>query len=448
MLENLKHEKGWFWILPFAFILIFLLGVKIFWSALGISFTIFYMLRVVDQMGKKIPILDLMTAMAALQWIVGPYIDYHNGITHYKYHMYVPEAQYMAYAVPSIIAFRIGTLFFKDYSNLDEIGQRVNKLLDYPKLPYLLIIGGLLIPYLNAFIPASLRFVFFLLANIKYVGAIYLLYSGKPNRWPVFIAIMIATALASIASGMFHDLLLWAMLTFTFIARELHLSYYTKIAITVLGMFVAITIQSVKHEYRGMLQNGYGGNKVALFTGLAMDNWSNGRIITPSSDEDMNTRLNQGWIISAVIKNVPKKQPYANGSTITEGIEAALLPRFLAPNKKKAGGRENFIKFTGLPLGEHTSMGISLAGEGYANYGRWGGILFMFIWGLFIGWFWKKLGNMSTIYPTLLIWSPILFLQVIKAETEFVVVLNHLIKSSVLIFGLFWFINRQWGIRI
>ena len=259
---------------------------------------------------------------------------------------------------------------------------------------------------------------------------------------------MSLTALASIASGMFHDLLLWAMLTFTFVARELKLSLGPKITIALLAMFLAMTIQSVKHEYRSLLKNGYAGNKVSLFMGLATQQWSNGSIITPAADEDMNARLNQGWIISAVMKNVPNREPFAGGATISEGITASLLPRFLAPNKKKAGGRENFSKFTGLPLAENTSMGISLAGEGYANYGRWGGVLFMFCWGIFIGWFWKKLSHWSNIYPTLLIWSPILFLQVIKAETEFVVVLNHLVKASVLVFGLLWFIKRQWGIRI
>jgi hypothetical protein len=448
MLKNLQQEKGIFWIVPAALLMNLVFGIQ-GWTAIGLTFTGFYILQVIRKMGNTIPIIDLMTGLAALQWIVGPYIDYHNELNHYKYYMYVPEEQYMAYVVPALIAFRLGTLFFSDHSNLEDIGHKVNRLLSqYPKLPYYLVASGLLIPFLNSFVPPALRFVFFLLANIKYVGIIYLLFSGRPNRWPVFMGVMTVTALASIASGMFHDLLLWAMLTFTFVARELKLSMLSKIIVSVLAIFLAITIQSVKHEYRTIIQKGYQGNKVALFTGLAMDNWRSGRIVTPTNDEDMNARLNQGWIISAVMKQVPQYEPYAGGSTIIEGVEAALLPRFLAPNKKKAGGRENFMKYTGLLLGENTSMGISLAGEGYANYGSYGGILFMFAWGLFIGWFWQKLFSLSAFYPTLLIWSPILFLQVIKAETEFVVVLNHLTKSSVLVFGLLWIVKQQWRIRI
>ncbi len=437
-------------ILSVIFSLLFLVGGSYFWSAIGLGVAFYFFIKVIQDMGHRIPIIDLMTAMAALQWIVGPFIEYHNDITHYKYHMYVDEETYMSFMVPAVILFRLGTLIYKDIINLEELGTRVNHLLaNHPRLPYALIVAGLIIPYLSPLLPSALGFVFFLLSNMKYIGAIYLIFSQRNDRWLVFGITMALTAIASLAAGMFHDLLLWAMLTFTFVSRELGLSFKTKMAFAVAGVFFGITIQSVKSQYREIVWNqGYAGNKVALFVSLATSQWVSGTIFTPTDETNMNVRLNQGWIISAIMYHVPAKQPFVNGATITEGIESSLLPRFLAPNKKKAGGQDNFRKFTGLELGDNTSMGISLVGEGWANYGYWGGLLFMFIWGAFISWFWHKLISMSDYYPTLLIWSPILFLQVIKAETEFVVVLNHLLKSAVLIFGLLWFIRKQWGIRI
>jgi hypothetical protein len=365
--------------------------------------------------------------------------------------MYVDEATYMSFVVPAVLLFRLGTYIYKDKVSLNDIGERVKVLLmNYPRLPYVLIVLGLLMPYFSNFLPASLGFVFFILSNIKYIGIIYLIFSDRDNKWPIFIGMMTFTAIASIAAGMFHDLLLWAMLTFTFVSRELRLSFFRKILFAVIGVFLAITIQSVKMQYREIVwKQHYQGNKLGLFIGLASAQWQSGSIFTPSSESDMNVRLNQGWIISAIMNNVPQNIPFASGSTIKEGIVSSLLPRFLAPNKKKAGGQENFEIYTGLPLGRNTSMGISLIGEGWANYGYWGGLLFMFLWGLFISWFWHKLINLSnSYYPTLMVWSPILFLQVVKAETEFVVVLNHLIKASMLVFGLLWFIRKQWGVRV
>ena len=420
------------------------------WSAFGLSLSVYYTYKLVRDMGKTIPILDLMIVMAALQWIVGAYIEYNNDVTHYKYKMYVDEQTYMSYIVPAVFAFGIGINIFKNNFNLNEIGLRAATLLkSNPKLPYILIVVGLTAPFLVGLFPNSLRFIFFIIANIKYIGVIYLLFSGNSNRWLIFGIIFSLTAASSIASGMFHDLLLWAMLFFTFVTHILKMKMPLKIAVFIVGIITATTIQSVKHEYRAIVWGGkYSGNKVALFANLAINQWRTGGIVTPSSDEDVNVRLNQGWIISAILKHVPEKESYASGGTVIDAIYASIVPRIIDKNKPIAGGQENFRKYTGLELGEGTSMGISLAGEGYANFGRMGGVIFMFVWGLFISWFWKKLIDLSIYYPTLLIWSPILFLQVVKAETELVVVLNHLIKSAVLVFTLLWAIKKYIGIRI
>lgn len=421
-----------------------------FWSAIGLAFTFYSTILLIQQMGETIPIPNLMVTLAALQWILGPFIDYHNEATHYKYKMYVDEETYMSFIVPGVLLFKLGISLFPMTTNLEELGQRVRKILEEnPKLPYALIILGFVLPYLSGLLPSALGFVFFLLGNMKYIGVIYLLFSSSPNRWFIFWGTMTFTAIVSIGFGMFHDLLLWAMLTFTFVAYELKMSFITKLTLAVVGIFFAMTIQSVKGEYRDIVWSGvYTGNKTMLFLTLAADGWRTGSIVNPSSEVDMNVRLNQGWIISAIMNHMPDKEPFANGASITESLYASFVPRLLDPNKKAAGGRENFRKYTGLQIGENTSMGISLAGEGYANYGRGGGMAFLFLWGLLIGWFWKKLDKLSISSPTLLIWSPILFLQVIKAETEFAVVFNHLVKASMLVFFVLYAIRRWYKIRL
>jgi hypothetical protein len=157
---------------------------------------------------------------------------------------------------------------------------------------------------------------------------------------------------------------------------------------------------------------------------------------------EMNTRLNQGWIISAIIDNVPQNEPYANGETIVEALSASFVPRFLAPEKKIAGGRENFERFTGLPLGQNTSMGTSVIGEAYANFGAFGSWVFMFFWGLFLAGIFNLLVRYGKKEPLIYVFLPLIFLQVVKAETELYVVLNHFLKSIVLVFVLLWFFKR------
>jgi hypothetical protein len=184
-----------------------------------------------------------------------------------------------------------------------------------------------------------------------------------------------------------------------------------------------------------------------VFFELINDRITNfGRLVT--DDEymsEMNVRLNQGWIISAIIENVPSIEPYANGETIIEAISGSLLPRFLVPDKKMAGGQENFERFTGLPLGPTTSMGTSVIGEAYANFGPMGSWIFMFLWGMFLSLGFNKLVSYGNKNPLIYVFLPLIFLQVVKAETELYVVLNHFLKSLILVFGLLWVFKKYLG---
>lgn len=420
------------------------------WSAIGLVTTVLLFLDFTRKSGDTIPIPELMVLLAALQWIVGPYIDYHNEFEHYKYKMYVSEEVYMSFAVPVVLAFKVGLSFFKQDVQLVYLKASIKALLSqHPYFPYTLVAIGILAPFARQLFPPGLAFVFFLFGQVKYIGALYFILSGHPNRWYIFSGLMIISALGSIASGMFHDLLLWSVLTMSFVFHELKSSFWSKLTILIFGGLFIVTIQSVKHQYR-ILSPSVAGSiaKTGLFIKLASEEWKEGKITNPADDSEINVRLNQGWIISKVMANVPEYEPYADGQTILDALEAAFLPRIIAPSKKTAGGVENFKKYTGLPIGEHTSMGISLAGEGWANFGYYGGIFFIFLWGVFISWFWNKLSDWSEFFPTLLVWSPILFLQTVKAETELVVVLNHLIKASIVVFALLYYFQRYRKIRI
>jgi hypothetical protein len=441
-----------YWIIAtISVILSLLLWISgmLFWTSVGLGFTLYVFLKLMSDMGKTIPVIELMASLAALQWILGPVIEYNKSFHHYKYFMYVEEARYMAFVVPALLAFWAGSRIFRARSTLDGINAEVRDLLDeYPFFPYVIIAIGILVPYLAQLFPASMGFVFFLLSTLKYIGVIYLIQSDSPFRWLIFWGLMLLTVVTSVETAMFHDLLLWAMLLFTFLSREWKLKMPGKMAFAVIGILLAITIQGVKLEYRyAIRQGGYPGSRTGLFLNLVTDEWRTGEIFMPSFEVDMNVRLNQGWIISSVMYNVPRFEPYARGNTIREGITSSVIPRILAPEKRVAGGRDNFRQFTGLSISDDTSMGISIAGEGWANYGWLGGIVFMFLWGLFIGWFWRAFERLNRLFPTLLIWSPMLFLQVVKAETEFGVVLNHLVKSSVVVIGLIILIKWIWGLK-
>ena len=154
--------------------------------------------------------------------------------------------------------------------------------------------------------------------------------------------------------------------------------------------------------------------------------------------QNLGARLNQGWIIARIMNHMPEKLPYVRGETVETALKAALLPRILAPGKAMAGGRANFERFTGTPLPETTSMDISLAGEGYANFGAFGGCVFIFFVSLFYNWVIVKILSISKKHPSLILWIPFLFFQVMKAETDFATVFNYLTKAALVCWMVFY----------
>ena len=139
---------------------------------------------------------------------------------------------------------------------------------------------------------------------------------------------------------------------------------------------------------------------------------------------------------------------FAEGETIIKGIQASLLPRFLAPDKAKAGGREYFERFTGKFISKNTSMGLSPLGEAYANFGIVEGAIFMLLLGLFYNFILKKIFSYAATYPTLILFLPLIFLQVVKAEVDFAVVINYLIKAIIAVALLFWFSRNFLKLRL
>lgn len=404
------------------------------WSIVGIFLVVFISWKFISGLGKRLPILELLMLIAGLQWIIGPYISYGQDNSHYKYYMYVDQSTYMSYIVPGFLVFCLPLFFIlRSYKDISEIN-----FLKYQPYSKTLLFIGVAADMLGSFAPGSVAFFLFLVAQFKFIGAILLYFSPKKSDQYFFYGALLYLFANSLAKALFHDLLLWGVFMFMYWCLKNKPTMIKKMAIIFVGIIFAIGIQSVKGVFRKNVWQGYSGNKLELFVSLLDDRISGGYFEEEDSTEELNVRLNQGWIISAIMYYTPSFQEYAGGDTIKEAIFSSILPRFLNPNKKLAGGQENFEKYTGLPLGDNTSMGMSIIGESYANFGVINGIVFMIVWGVFLAWYWNNLMKVALKYPLVLFFLPVLFLQVVKAETELVVVLNHLFKASIVVALFFW----------
>lgn len=425
------------------FILFELLTSLYFVSTIGLAMSVCVLIKFVTDLGRRIEIRDLIAALALTQWIIGPILAYNVLPYDELYYMAVEESTYMNYVVPACAALLLGLYFpFTDERIID--GDDINKIKEFLKdkkyLGFLIAGGGLFAAWAGSFLPPSLRFLFFLLSGMQFVGVYIILLTDSKLKWPAFALVIGMVTIQSVRMGMFGELVLWFMFSILIIAFVYKINLGFKLLILSVGLLVILLIQSIKEEYR--MATWYAVSEqsnLEIFQEIIILRVTNpGMLFETAVLQNMGARLNQGWIIARVLNHMPEKQEFVRGETIEDGIFAALVPRILVPDKAMAGGRANFERFTGTELPDTTSMDISLVGEGYANYGKFGGVIFLLIIGVFYNLAIIKTVSLAKTYPTIILWLPIIFFQVIKAETDFATVLNHFTKAVMVTFAVFW----------
>jgi hypothetical protein len=359
----------------------------------------------------------------------------------------------MNYIVPGCIALVIGLYF--PLSEERIIGkEQLDKVRIYLKdnkyLGYILVGVGLAASFISGYLPDSLTFLFFLLGNLQFIGVYLLLFGDSKFKWLLFAGLLGMVIMGSILRGMFGQLVLWLMFSLLIIAFVVKIPMFGKVLILSFGMLLVMLIQSTKDEYRQATWYASSlKSNSEIYNELLIDRLTHpSKMFSSAPLENLGARLNQGWIIARIMGHIPEKQAFVKGETIETAIYAGILPRVLAPHKAKAGGHANFERFTGTVLPKGTSMDISVIGEGYANFGVFGGIVFMLIIGLFYNWIIIIVIKISRNHPTLIIWLPLLFFQVIKAETDFATVFNYLTKASLITFLVFWGFNKVLKIKM
>ena len=155
-------------------------------SIISLLFSLFLVIKFIEELGEKIAIRELITFIAALQWLIAPVFSYrylpHNSYTA-PYLMMVSENEYFSYVLPAMILFYIGlNLTIKNKNiNKKKYSHLINTKLDGTFGKKLIIIS-IITSIISPVIPVSLSFLVFLLENLKYVGLYYILFSDLPKK--------------------------------------------------------------------------------------------------------------------------------------------------------------------------------------------------------------------------------------------------------------------------
>jgi len=372
-----------------------------------------------------------------IQFFLGPAFAY-AGLDEYqyfKYQMRIPATDYFSYAMPAVLAFIIGLhitagKYKGEIVNEGRIKMFVKR---NPQLPYFFIALGFFASVLSTYFSSELAFVFYLLGSFKFIGLFLLVLGTKQIKILPMVIVIGSIIASSFNSGMFHDLLTWIIFTAAVYGIKYRFDFKIKIIGLSVFIFLALTIQLLKGNFRETKPKD-DESGVETFAKVYEEKRNEGGVFSFQSLATSNVRINQGFIITNIMTTVPDIEPFANGDEMYVILEAAIMPRILAPNKLKAGDRSIFVKYSHIPVAPGTSMGLSSLGDAYINFGVFGGVIFMFFYGLLFSEVLNAFYRNSFQYPVLILFVPLVFYYPIRPDCELQTILGHLFKSCFLIF--------------
>ena len=354
--------------------------------------------------------------------------------------MQIPDVEYFSYVIPAVVSFIFGLHWLSNNLKGEILDQAAIKSYVARKkdIPYILIAIGFISGLIANIFSTGFDFVLYLLDSFKYIG-VFMLILGEVSLTIIpLILVFGSIILSSIGQGMFHDLLIWVI----FLAAVIAMQYRPKASFKAIFVFAfiifSISIQLLKSDIRGARTGGADDSGLNTLTRAYEQSLAENAFFSLKALAESNLRINQGYIITHIMKTVPLKEPFANGSEMNEILTAAILPRFLAPDKLTAGNREIFMKYTHFQLKKNTSMGLSSVGDAYINFGITGGCIFMFLLGLLYNEILKAFHRFSRTFPVLLLFAPMVFYYAIRPDSELQTNLGHLVKACFLIYVVFW----------
>jgi hypothetical protein len=407
---------------------------------------------VLDKLGKGIVLREIIALFNSFIYLFMPLMGYlfftkaNTKAMLFLRYMPVSKEQYFDLALPAVTGF-IFLLCLPLRGRISDEGKGVMDLIERAKKSLtgnrnvgLWMMGaGIAASFLSQTMPESLKYPIQLIYLSSFAGVMYLYFSGNAPIVNVYIALfVIFILLVSLRTGMFTIIAYMGMSVFSFLFLNRHVSMWKKMVYFTLGVFILVIIQSVKPEYRKKESiRGY-ETPVTRFTYLVIKRFDNiENLLTPDFMWPIYYRANQGYYVALVQNHVPKVKPHDNGKKLGIVFASAFVPRFLWPDKPKAGGLENMKYYAGFTLRGYT-MNVGPLGEAYGSFGRMGAILYMLALGLFIRLAYRQVFAIGAKVPLVVLWLPLIFYEVSYAgENDTLQIVNSLLKSSIFVYILY-----------
>ena len=413
---------------------------------LALPFFIIWLLKTIYETNNGFGIRNIFMIFFGLQYLLGPFLSYKFD-NDSVFAMVIPSNNYFSFAFPAILLIGLGLFYQTKNQNEDLVFM--NKKFDYSKIDNSLFEKLLLISIVTEMasfqVPDFLEFFLYFIYSLKYIYVCYILISKKKiNYFLFFIPILILLAKA-LQSGMFHDLLTWAIFFGICLAIKVQANFVQKIIAIIGFIFLVTIIQLAKQNFRAVTWGTTNNeSRIKLFTTTAESELED---LNKNTLIDNIVRINQGWITARTMNHIPNRFDHVGFELISKYLEAAFLPRFFAPDKLKAGDRALFAKYTGVYLGVGTSMGIGILGDAWASFGYFGGLVMLFCFGLLLNYSLKYFVFLINKFPLVYFLLPIVYYYPIRPDCETQTSIGHLVKTAFLVSIIAFYFMKKVNIK-
>jgi hypothetical protein len=427
------------------------------YAAISIVLFLLIVLSILYKVGQGIVMLESISLFYVFTCLVMPvvgykYYNYGNALAKlFRRFMQVPEEDYFGYTLPALIMFSFILTFPLNRRNYMDSGeflfQHIKKIKEYlkknPNLGATIMIVGTAQLLFGGIFPQEFRFFFDIFFFASFAGLL-MVFLGENKTYKTFLipGFVLLLLVKALESSLFTVIAYMSIAMASFFLIGNRTGFFKKIGFFIAGCFFLLVLQNSKVAYRkGIRKSGDSSSQLSTFFNIVQDQFFiSENFFQVNEFYPIFIRLNQGFNVSQVMKRIPSAQDFDGGAMIKQSVLASITPRFLWPDKPKAGGHFNMKYYAGLTIifGAY-STNVGPLGEAYGAFGVFGGILAMCALAFYIRFAYYGVWHISLKYPIMILWLPVIFYQTTySAENDILQILNSTIKSSAFL----WLVSK------
>jgi len=424
-----------------TFLVLFVSGEMGIYSTVAVSLWVWHLMQFFNNSNDSFAFREFFLVLYGMNFLFSPALSYANQGALQR-EMRIPEDEYFLLAIPGMILLQLGVFLYKGMIfRPDFTLLKISAFLNARVLKFW-VVAGIGITFVQRFASSDLAFILYLLSSIRYVGAFGLFILNKKKSLVYLAAVFGIQMFDALVMGMFHDAVMWIIFFGILWIYLVKPKPILKIALFVVGVGLYFILQISKSDYRNAMQSGSSG--AGTFVDIIQSNLGEeGGAFNEENYTSSVYRVNQAWIFASTVANMESTGDFQGLNILYLYLEAALLPRFMAPDKLTAGNKEIFNKFSGHVINENTTMALGIFSDGYIAYGRIGVFIFAFAFGCIFSIVFKIVESWAKISPFFILFMLPILHYAVRPDCELQTVLGHLVKG-LLIFGVLMLLYKRY----